>query len=168
MNADRSQAGNQRPDEAPHSPGGFHDAPTTSPTRLPSPTPGASGHLLFGRLALHNGFIDQETLDNALAQQQAAQSQSLADILVQKGLLSDEERRGIELLCELHVAKHGDNRKKSLDSLTLAPTVSYRHPPGADTVTFTQKPTDGKQPQGTFGDYELLGEIARGGMGRPS
>jgi hypothetical protein len=47
---------------------------------------------------------------------------------------------------------NGGDPQQSLDSLTLAPTVSYRQPPEADTVTFLQKPNDCKQFQGIFGD----------------
>jgi serine/threonine protein kinase/formylglycine-generating enzyme required for sulfatase activity len=124
------------------------------------------GGLLFGRMALHTGFIDQETLDNAINQQRTDKAKSLADILVQCGSISEEDRRAIDHLCQRHVARHGDDPQQSLDSLTMGRTVSYRQPPGTDTVTYSQKSADGKQSEGTFGDYELVREIGRGGMGR--
>ncbi|HEV3023667.1 MAG TPA: serine/threonine-protein kinase, partial [Pirellulales bacterium] len=166
MNADRSQLGSPRPDEAPKSSGSFRNAPTTPPIQPASPTPGSSRNLLFGGMALHTGFIDQKTLDNAIREQQTDPSQSLVEILVQGGTVSEEVRRLIERLCDAHIAQHGSDPQRSLESLTLAPTVSYRQPPGANTVTYLQKPPDSNQSQGTFGDYKVLGEIARGGMGR--
>jgi hypothetical protein len=158
MNADRSQLGDQQPGDAEQLAGVFHDAPTALPIRPVSPTPVASRDLLFGRLALVNGFIDQETLDNAIRQQQTDPSRSLAEILVQGCSLSEEVGQAIDSLCQRLFAKHADDPQRSLDSLTLASSVSYRQPPGMATVTCSQK--------SAHGDYELLREIARGGMGR--
>jgi hypothetical protein len=40
--------------------------------------PLAGGELLFWRLARHNGFIDQQTLDNSLSQRQTNRAKTLA------------------------------------------------------------------------------------------
>ncbi|HVC98910.1 MAG TPA: serine/threonine-protein kinase [Pirellulales bacterium] len=165
MSPDHSQRDGQHPDEVKYPVGGIQNAPTTAPNAPASSTPVTSRDLFFGRLAVINGCIDQLTLDSAISQQQAGPARPLADILLENGSISEKERRAIELLCETHSARHGDDPQRSLASLTMGGTVSYRQPQGAGTVTYSPKSADGKPPLGTFGEYELLNEIARGGMG---
>jgi hypothetical protein len=66
MPADRSQPGSQRPDDAPQPSGGCDDAPTVLPIQPTSSMPLASRDLLFGRLALVNGFVGPEPVTGIL------------------------------------------------------------------------------------------------------
>ena len=85
--------------------------------------------LLFGRLAVHTGFIDQETLDKA-QQQVADPTNSLSEVLVVSGAITKEDRQAIENLLERHIAKHDDDPQQSLSSLVHSPTVSFAAPSG--------------------------------------
>src|SRR5437868_5986253 len=144
MNADRSQLGNKGPEEDQQPTSGVRDARSIPPTRPALPTTLASRDLLFGRICLATGFIDQENFDNAIVQQQTAPFRSLANILVQIGSLSEEERRSIGELCEKHAARHDDDPQQSLAALTMAPTVFHRQPPGMDMATTSLGHRDGK------------------------
>lgn len=80
---------------------------------------------LFGRLAIHNGFVDQEKLDQAISQQKNVPSASLADILVQKGAISEDVKRAVEHLLHVHVARHNsDPPAEPVDFASLFDPIS--------------------------------------------
>jgi serine/threonine protein kinase/formylglycine-generating enzyme required for sulfatase activity len=141
------------------------DVPNGSPPGAGTPVVSSAEDLLFGRLAILNGFIDQECLERAIHHQERIQSKSLADLLVECDAITKDEREAIERLSRTHRARHGNDPQKSLASLSLAPTVTHNKPPATDTVQGPQAPPDHTHAKGMFGDYQLLGEIARGGMG---
>lgn len=134
-------------------------------TSIVQPLSNAERDQLFGRLAVHNVFIEQATLDNAIQQQTNTPSASVAEILVQNGYLSTEDRGAIEHLLERHLAKHGNDPQQSSSSLPASSTNSQGAVLSDDTVAFVPKQGNGQYPHKRFGEYELLAEVARGGMG---
>ena len=124
---------------------------------------------LFGRFALHNGLIDRQAFDSAVRRQADSRQSTelLADILVQSGSLTEKARQGIDILVEVCLSKQPADPQASLSSLTGFSTEA--HTPalmeGTSTSQFKPAGDNGGPPLRYFGGYELLGEIARGGMG---
>ena len=79
-------------------------------------SPSSDRDLLFGRLAVHNGFLDDKTIETA--SQQVDSTKTLAEILVENGAITEETRRAIEHLLDQHVATHGEDPQQSLASLS--------------------------------------------------
>ena len=96
--------------------------------------------LLFGRLAVLNGFVDEETLK--AAKQQTDPSKPLDEILVQNGAMTEESRRAIEILVEQHIAQHDDDPQESLSA--FAQTICYVEAPETNAVIPTRNQQDGK------------------------
>ena len=88
--------------------------------------------LLFGRLAVATGFVDDNTL--AAAGRQVDSSKTLAEVLVESGTITKETRRAIELLLDQHVSNHDDDPQQSLVSLS-SPTASFGDRFAAETLT---------------------------------
>ena len=78
----------------------------------------AARNLLFGLLALQNGFIDREALLGAFAAWLDDKSRSLADLLVERGSLDEPRRLLLEALAAEHLRLHGDDPERSLADLS--------------------------------------------------
>ena len=96
------------------------------PTRLStyrSTRMSADRHLLFGLLALVNGFIRPDQLVAAFHAWTTDKSKPLADHLVALGHLDDARRAVIEALAALHVETHGGDPEQSLATLSLSTVI---------------------------------------------
>src|SRR5215831_3076881 len=71
----------------------------------------AERNLLFGLLALQNGLIDQGQLVAAFQAWTRDKARALAEHLVARGDLDDDQRAGVEAMVGLHLKKHGDAAK---------------------------------------------------------
>ncbi len=67
----------------------------------------ADRDLLFGILAVQNGLIEQADLLSALTGGSREPSTPIAQVLVERGALSEDDRSLLEGLVRRHVAKHG-------------------------------------------------------------
>src|SRR5262245_8674908 len=68
----------------------------------------ADRHLHFGLLALQNGLINQAQLVAAFQAWTLDKARDLAAHLIGLGHLNDAQRAAVEVMADLHVAKHGD------------------------------------------------------------
>ncbi len=84
----------------------------------------AEQNLLFGMLALQNGFIEQADLNAAFQFWSKDKARPLARILVERGSLSEEDRDLLEELARRHVAKHGGDPGQSLVAVGAMDTVT--------------------------------------------
>jgi serine/threonine protein kinase/tetratricopeptide (TPR) repeat protein len=82
------------------------------------PQPRADRNLLFGILALHNGFITRDALIRAMSVWVAEKENSLGAILVRQGDLTEDNHRLLELLVRSHLGQHGDDPSQSLAALS--------------------------------------------------
>ena len=81
-------------------------------------TVSAERQLLFGLLALQNGFINRDALVAAFGAWTADKSRPLEDILFDQGHLDSNARNILISLVDLHLACHGQDPSRSLQSLS--------------------------------------------------
>lgn len=163
MSPDQTNPASRSVHESKHLPDGGAGSEVSQETLLHKKSI-ASSDLLVGRLALVHCLIDRATLDAAVQEQTDHPQRSLAEVLVATGAITDEQRQFIEGTCQQHLAKYGDDSDGTFtwspSAASLSSTTSR-----ADAVSAALGRASGIQPSGMFGGYELLGEMARGGMG---
>ncbi len=77
----------------------------------------ADCNLLFGRLALQNGLIDQAQLVAAFQAWTLKQDRPLAEHLLGRGDLDADDRAAVEALVVRHLNKHGGSSERSLAAI---------------------------------------------------
>jgi hypothetical protein len=83
----------------------------------------AERNLLFGLLALQNGLINQGQLVAAFQAWTLDKTRGLAEHLVARGDLDDEQRAGVEAMVALHLKKHGGEVERSLAAVPAGPST---------------------------------------------
>jgi eukaryotic-like serine/threonine-protein kinase len=86
----------------------------------------ADRHLLYGLLALQNGFIDQGQLVLAFQAWTLEKSRSLADHLEARGDLTAARRALLEALAGVHLEAHGGDVEKSLATVSAGESTRER------------------------------------------
>ena len=75
-------------------------------------------NLLFGVIALQTDLIDSQQFIDACAIWTNRKNVSLANLLMERGWISEEDRSHVEFLLEKKIAKHGGDSHKSLAAAT--------------------------------------------------
>ncbi len=87
------------------------------------PREDAAQSLLFGLLALQNNFIDRETLLAAFNAWVADKSQSIGQILLDRGALTPARHAVLQTLVHEHLQQHGFDPERSLADVAVVPAV---------------------------------------------
>jgi serine/threonine-protein kinase len=149
----------------------------------------ADRDLLFGILALQNGFIDQAALMAAFHVWTSDGAQSIAQILEVRGDLAGSQRSLLDALVEEHVRRHGGDPARSLGGLrgdafhadlaaiadgALQASLAHVRPEAPEVrnplgLPYSEPPGDKTT---TFGQnsssgtrFRVLRPLARGGLG---
>jgi serine/threonine-protein kinase len=86
----------------------------------------ADRNLLFGILAVQNGLIEQTDLIDAIQSWARERSSPIAQVLVERGVLSENDRSLLDDLVRRHVAKHGGTAEASLSAFPAPGALADR------------------------------------------
>jgi serine/threonine-protein kinase len=137
----------------------------------------AERNLLFGVLALQRGFLNRDQLVAALTAWAAEPTQSLASILIKRGMLGEGECAFLEMAVQEQVEQHG-NASSSIASLGAEPVLrdlfdslhdsalSSSLAPLVEGSTAPKSPGDRLDGPATTGSrYRIVRRHAAGGLG---
>ncbi|MDP7250709.1 MAG: hypothetical protein QGF00_13975, partial [Planctomycetota bacterium] len=144
-------------------------------------------NLLFGVMAVQNGFINPQQLADAAALWANDKEREIGEILVEQDWISDEIRQVLKTIVEKSVEAHGGDAAKSLDSFSGAGevlrslgglddgeiqesllslgSIQSGDPAAAGAGTTTKDTDTGLYPAAP-GRYEIKEIIGEGGLGR--
>jgi serine/threonine-protein kinase len=134
-------------------------------------------NLLFGVVALQMQFVSCAALLGAIRAWVADEQKSLDQVLVEHGILTEDERALLEPLVGQHVEKHGADAQRSVAELSSVSWIKYRPTLAPNPVaisagratigtssTMTHAPAS-VGPNLLAGRYDILRSHARGGLG---
>jgi len=133
----------------------------------------ADRNLLFGILALQLDFLDRDELVAAMNTWLLDKEKALGQILVERGALSDQYRQLLDSLVQVHVRKHGNDSRRSLEAVAAHSTVTEALNGVADrdvqSTLSELEPGDGRPIRSAASNghrYRRLRVHARGGLGQ--
>src|SRR5262249_30094517 len=127
-------------------------------------------NLLFAVIALHAGLLDKDQFVKGCTLWNAAPDVPLADVLVEHGWLTPEDKAHVEYLLERRLRKHGGDVQASLDDLRRnSPDVeqsldSVGAPPSTDPDSTVDRTPSGDSARDGL-RYQILRPHAQGGLG---
>jgi serine/threonine-protein kinase len=134
-------------------------------------------NLLFGVVALQMRFVSCDALLGAIRAWVSDEQKSLDQVLVERGILAEDERALLEPLVGQHLEKHGADAERSLRELSSVSWIKDGPTRARNPVATTADPgTIGASPTMTrasesvdrslvAGQYNILRSHARGGIG---
>lgn len=132
----------------------------------------SSRDLIFGLLSLQNGIIDSGMLVAAFQAWTLDRTRCLAQHLVARGSINDEQRRAVDMMVEIHLKKHQDDLEKTLQSFYVDSSLKQKLETLADPAIDQSLSVARAQPTLTYvaGDqdsirFRLLRPHAQGGLG---
>ena len=128
----------------------------------------ADRNLLFGILALHNGFITRDALVRAMSSWIAEKPTPLGQILVRNGDLAPDHHSLMDVLVQAHLKQHRGDAAQSLAAVntTALAKVLLHELPDAD-VRATLIPSEPETGVTRIEDEDADGEADRGGRRHP-
>lgn len=134
--------------------------------------------LIFGLLGLQNGLIDSGMLVAAFHAWTLDRTRTLAEHLVSRGSIDEEQRRVLDLMVDLHLKKHGNDAERSLCSFSIEPVLRQAlETVGDPSIDHSLALANGVAGQATLtylssekegGRFRLLRPHAQGGLGAVS
>jgi hypothetical protein len=81
-------------------------------------------NLVFGMLALQMNFVNRDELIRAMHAWVLDKQQSLGQILLREGHLTEKQHQALEFLLEQHLLLHDNDPEKSLQALAAQTPIS--------------------------------------------
>jgi serine/threonine protein kinase/tetratricopeptide (TPR) repeat protein len=132
-------------------------------------------NLLFGILALQNGFVTRDQLVEAMNAWAIARDRPLGDLLRERGALGAEEFSLLDALVQRQIARHHGDVERSLRALDLSSSArdalsslgAVEGPTGSDlgTPSLPEIPPPPLRFRSAGPRYRVLRPHARGGLG---
>jgi serine/threonine-protein kinase len=107
--------------------------------------------LLYGILAVQNGFIDRSTLVDALRGRTVGKAEPLGRVLRDRGSLDPGDERLLDGLVTRHLGRHGDDPRRSLAELDPSGSVRQMLDLIAETRSTDSPPAETRDDQETAG-----------------